>query len=133
MSLLTACALPLKLRGHLLSSNVRSAMLHATVTWPMSSEARHKLCRNDRAMIRRICGVKPSDDPDMEELHKKLCLEDLATLIRRRRWFVHVKRSSGEISRVRCMSIDGRRGLGQNVLRKTLLPLNSSPVMPRTE
>ena len=113
--LLTARALPLKLRGRLLSSNVRSSMLHATETWPMSSEARHKLCRNDRAMIRWICGVKPSDDPDMEELHKKLGLEDLATLIKRRRlrWFGHVERSSGEISRVRSMSIDGRRGLGR--------------------
>ena len=47
------------------------------------------------------------------------CLEDLATLIRRcrLRWFGHVERSSGEISRVRSMSIDGRRGLG--MLRKT--------------
>ena len=55
--------LPLKLRGHLLSSNVRSSMLHATETWPMSSEARHNC--------------------------------------------------AGEISRVRSMSIDGRRGLGR--------------------
>ena len=113
--LLTARALPLKVRGRLLSSNVRSSMLHATETWPMSSEARHKLCRNDRAMIRWICGVKPLDEPDMEVLHKKLGLEDLATLIRRRRlrWFGHVERSSGEINRVRSMSIDGRRGLGR--------------------
>ena len=29
------------------------------------------------------------------------------------RWFGHVERSSGEISRVRSMSIDGRRGLGR--------------------
>ena len=32
--LLTARALPLKVRGCLLSSNVRSSMLHATETWP---------------------------------------------------------------------------------------------------
>ena len=41
---------------------------------------------------------KPSDDPDVGELHKKLGLEDLATLIRRHRlrWFGHVERSSDE-------------------------------------
>ena len=43
----------------------------------------HELCRNDSAMIRQICGVKLSVDPEMEELHKKLGLEDLATLIRK--------------------------------------------------
>ena len=113
--LLTARALPFKLKGRLFSSNVRSSMLHATETWPMSSDACHKLCRNDRAMVRWICGVRPSDEPNMEELHKKLGLEDLTILIRRRRlrWFGHVERSSGEISRVRSMQIDGKRGHGR--------------------
>ena len=81
----------------------------------MSSDACHKLCRNDRAMVRWICGVRPSDEPNMEELHKKLGLEDLTILIRRRRlrWFGHVERSSGEISRVRSMQIVGKRGHGR--------------------
>ena len=94
-------------------------MLHATETWPMSSrsEARHKLCRNDRAMIQWICGVKPSDDPDMEELLKKLGLEDLATLIRRRRlrWFGHVERSSGEISILFIYSKPWKRPIARSV------------------
>ena len=67
--LLTARALPFKLKGRLFSSNVRSSMLHATETWPMSSDACHKLCRNDRAMVRWICGVRPFDEPNMEELY----------------------------------------------------------------
>ena len=113
--LLTARALPMKLKGRLFSSNVRSSMLHATETWPMSSDALYKLCRNDRAMIRWICGVKPADAPDMEELHKKLGLEDLAILIRKRRlrWFGHVERSSAEISKVRSMPIAGKRDRGR--------------------
>ena len=58
--------------------------------------------------------VRPADEPDNEELHKKLCLDDLVILIhsRRLRWFGHVERSSGEISSVRSMSIAGKRGLG---------------------
>ena len=55
----------------------------------------------------------------MEVLHKKLGLQDLTTLIRRRRlrWFRHVERSSGEINRIRSMSNVSRRGLGRS--RKT--------------
>ena len=113
--LLTARALPLKVKGHLFTSNVRSSMLHATETWPMSSEALHRLCRNDRAMIRWMCHVRTSDEPDMMELQTKLGIEDLTTVIRKRRlrWFGHVERSTAEISKVRSMHIAGKRGLGR--------------------
>ena len=73
LPLLTSKPVPFDLRGRLFSSNVRSSMLHGTETWPMTSTALHRLCRNDRAMIRWICGVKPSDDPcqarDMRPCH----------------------------------------------------------------
>ena len=103
LPLLTSKPVPFDLRGRLFSSNVRSSMLHGTETWPMTSAALHRLCRNDRAMIRWICGVKPSDDPSMDELHAKLGICDLAILVRERRlrWFGHVMRSNGEINRVR--------------------------------
>ena len=99
----TSKPVPFDLRGRLFSSNVRSSMLHGTETWPMTSAALHRLCRNDRAMIRWICGVKPSDDPSMDELHAKLGICDLAILVRERRlrWFGHVMRSNGEINRSR--------------------------------
>ena len=64
VSLLTALVLPLKLKGRLFSSNVRSSMLHATETLPMSFDACHKLCQNDHAMVRRVCRVRPSDEPN---------------------------------------------------------------------
>ena len=101
--------------GRLFSSNVRSSMLHGTETWPMTSAALHRLCRNDRAMIRWICGVKPSDDPSMDELHAKLGICDLAILVRERRlrWFGHVMRSNGEINRVRSRPVPGRKGPGR--------------------
>ena len=113
--LLTSKPVPFDLRGRLFSSNVRSSMLHGTETWPMTSAALHRLCRNDRAMIRWICGVKPSDDPSMDELHAKLGICDLAILVRERRlrWFGHVMRSNGEINRVRSRQVPGRKGPGR--------------------
>ena len=115
LPLLTSKPVPFDLRGRLFSSNVRSSMLHGTETWPMTSAALHRLCRNDRAMIRWICGVKPSDDPSMDELHAKLGICDLAILIRERRlrWFGHVMRSNGEINRVRSRPVPGRKGPGR--------------------
>ena len=66
-------------------------------------------------MICWICGVKPSDDPSMDELHAKLGICDLAILVRERRprWFGHVMRSNGEINRVRSRSVPGRKGPGR--------------------
>ena len=81
LPLLTSKPVPFDLRGRMFSSNVRSSMLYGTETWPMTSAALHRLCRNDRAMIRWICGVKPSDDPSMDELHAKLGICDLAILV----------------------------------------------------
>ena len=81
----------------------------------MTSAALHRLCRNDRAMIRWICGVKPLDDPSMDELHAKLGICDLAILVRehRLRWFGHVMRSNGEINRARSRPVPGRKGPGR--------------------
>ena len=53
LPLLTSKPVPFDLRGCLFSSNVHSSMLHGTETWPMTSAALHRLCRNDHAMI---CG-----------------------------------------------------------------------------
>ena len=115
LPLLTSKPVPFDLRGRLFSSNVRSSMLHGTETWAMTSAALHRLCRNDRAMIRWICGVKPSDDPSMDELHAKLGICDLAILVRERRlrWFGHVMHSNGEINRVRFRPVPGRKGPGR--------------------
>ena len=115
LPLLTFKPVPFDLRGRLFSSNVRSSMLHGTETWPMTSAALHRLCRNDRAMIHWICGVKPSDDPSTDELHAKLGICDLAILVRecRLRWFGHVMCSNGEINRVRSRPVPGRKGPGR--------------------
>ena len=115
LPLLTSKPVPCDLRGRLSSSNVRSLMLHGTETWPMTSDALHRLCRNDRAMIRWICGVKPLDDPSMDDLHTKLEMCDLAVLVRERRLrsLGQVMRSNGELNRVRSMPVPGRKGPGR--------------------
>ena len=58
---LTSRHLSYKTRGHVYSSWVRSAMLHASETWTLTKMNLQCLKRNDRAMIRQICSIKPED------------------------------------------------------------------------
>ena len=53
--------LSFKTRGHVYSSCVRSAMLHASKSWPLTKPNLQGLQWNDRAMIRQICNVRPQD------------------------------------------------------------------------
>ena len=125
-----------KTRGHVYSSCVRSAMLHASETWPLTKTNLQRLQRNDRAMVRQICSIKPEDVARVRssELLAKLKLEDLNLILRERRlrWFGHVERSSGAIRTAYDMQIDGKRGAGRpkqhgrNWLRKTAVS-GSSP------
>ena len=50
------CSMPVKL-GRVYSMCVRSAILHASETWPVTKPCLQRLQRNDRAMIRQICNV----------------------------------------------------------------------------
>ena len=54
--------LSFKTRGCMYSSCVRSAMLHASETSPLTKPNLQRLQRNDRAMIRQICNVRPQDN-----------------------------------------------------------------------
>ena len=61
LPVLTSRHLSYKTRGHVYSSCVLSAMLHASETWPLTKTNLQRLQRNDRAMIRQICSIKPED------------------------------------------------------------------------
>ena len=100
LPVLTSHHLSCKTHGHVYSSCVRSAMLHASETWPLTKT---NLQCNDRAMIRQICSIKPED-----------VATDLDLILRERRlcWFGHVKRSSGAIRTACDIQIDGRGGGG---------------------
>ena len=92
-------------------------MLHASETWPLTKTILKNLQRNDRAMIRQICSIKPEDMATVSsrELLAKLQLEDLDLILRGRRlhWFRHVERSSGAIRTACDIQIEGRRGAGR--------------------
>ena len=114
LPVLTSRHLSYKTRGHIYSSCVRSTMLHASETWPLTKT---NLQRNDRAMIRQICSIKPEDVATVRsiEVLAKLELEDLYLILseRRLRWFGHVERSSGAVRTTCDIQIDGRRGAGR--------------------
>ena len=61
LPVLSSCHLSFKTHGHVYSSCVQSAMLHASETWPLTKPNLQRLQRNDRAMIRQICNVRPQD------------------------------------------------------------------------
>ena len=117
LPVLTSRHLSYKTRGHVYSSCVRSAMLHASETWPLTKTNLQRLQRNDRAMIRQICSIKPEDVARVRssELLAKLQLEDLDLILRERRlrWFGHLACSSGAIRTAYDMQIDGKRGAGR--------------------
>ena len=106
-----------KTRGHVYSSCMQSTTLHASETWPLTKTNLQRLKRNDRAMIRQICSIKPEDVTTVRssKLLAKLQLEDLNLILRERRlrWFGHVERSSGAIRTACDIQIEGRRGAGR--------------------
>ena len=117
LPVLTSRHLSYKTRGHVYSSCVRRAMLHAIETWPLTKTNLQRLQRNDRTMIRQICSIKPEDVATVRssELLAKLELEDLDHILRERRlrWFGHVECSSGAIRTACEIQIDGRPGAGR--------------------
>ena len=98
---LSSCHLSFKTRGRVYSSCVRRAMLHASETWPLTKPSLQCLQRNDRAMIRQICKVKPQDTANIRstELLAQLSIEDLDLILKDRRllWYGHVERSNGAV------------------------------------
>ena len=61
LPVLSSRHLSFKTRGHVYSSWVQSAMLHASETWPLTKPNLQRLQRNDRAMIRQICNIRLQD------------------------------------------------------------------------
>ena len=90
--------LSFKTRGHVYSSCVRSTMLHASESWPLTKPSPQRQQRNDRAMIRQICNVKPQDTANIRstELLARLGIEDLDLILKERRlhWYGHVRAST---------------------------------------
>ena len=131
LPVLTSRNLSYKTRGHVYSSCMRSAMLHASETWPLTKTNLQRLQCNDRAMIRQVCSIKLEDVATVRssKLLEKLELEDPDLILRGRRlrWFRHVERSSGAIRTACNIQIDGRWGAGRPKLTWKKLKLRDCP------
>ena len=117
LPVLSSRHLSFKTRGCVYSSCVRSAMLHASETWPLTKPNLQRLQRNDRAMIRQNCNVRPRDivTTRSNELLARLGIEDLDLILkeRRLRWYGHVERSNGAVKTAFHIQVDGKRGPGR--------------------
>ena len=95
---------------------VRSAMLHASETWPLTKPNLQCLQQNDRAMIRQICNVRPQDvvTTRPNELLAWLGIEDLDLILRERRlrWYRHVECFNGAVKTAFHIQVEGKRGPG---------------------
>ena len=109
--------LSLKTCGHVYSSCVWSAMLHASETWPLTKPSLQPLQRNDRAMIRQMCTVKPQDTANIRstELFARLGIEDLDLILTERRfcWYGLMECSNGAVKTAFDIQIVGKRGPGR--------------------
>ena len=92
-------------------------MLHASETWPLTKPNLQCLQRNDRAMIRQICNVKPQDvvTTRSNELLAWLGIEELDLILkeRRLRWYGHVERSNGAVKTALHIQVEKKHGPGR--------------------
>ena len=106
-----------KTRVCVYSSCVRSAMLHASETWPLTKPSLQRLQRNDRAMIRQTCNVKPQETATIRstELLARLGIEDRDLILkeRRLRWYGHMECSNGAVKTAFDIQVDGKHGPGR--------------------
>ena len=97
------------------SIHYQMELLHGSETWAPTAPDLKRLCRNDRAMIHWICGVKPHDEVPMETLYTKLGIQEVAVALRtkRLRWYGHFACASSWTNSITSIAILGPRGRGR--------------------
>ena len=117
LPVLSSHHLSFKTHGRVYSSCVRSAMLHASETWPLTKPNLQHLQWNDRAMIRQICNVRLQDivTTMSNKLLVRLGIEDLDLILKERRlwWYGHVECSNGAVKTAFDIQVDGKHGPGR--------------------
>ena len=110
-SLLKNRHIPLKIRGSVYESCVRSVMLYGAETWRMTEGIEDILKRCDRRMLRYMAGVRLIDMVHSKEVAKRCGLAEIQEKMRQRRlqWFGHVRREKegGGLKMVEEMSVQG--------------------------
>ena len=125
LPVLSSRHLSFKTHGRVYSSCMRSTMLHASETWPLTKQNLQRLQWNDRAMIRQICNVRQQDvvTTRSNELLALLGIEVLNFSLKERRlhWYRHVERSNGAVKTAFHKQVEGKRGPGRpKMTRKQL-------------
>ena len=74
-----------------------------------------RLRRNDRSMVRWICGVRDDDEVSSDSLCAMLGVQEVTAALRTRRlrWYGHVARSSSCINSITSMTIPSARRRGR--------------------
>ena len=108
LPILTNRSISLHNRGHIFNVCIRSVLLHAYETWPVTVDDLSRLTHNDNVMVRWICGTKLVDRIPMSQLHDKLRISTLDVAIRksRLRWFGHVERMKPECWPQKILSLE---------------------------
>ena len=104
------------MRGRVYDACVRSTMLYGSETWALKVLDEMKMERSAMRMIRLICRTKLRDRIHSEELRKRLGVEGIRSILRRRRlrWFGHIERKEDEwIKKSLIMDVAGVRPPGR--------------------
>ena len=115
LPVLTSRHLSRKIRGKVYVACVHWAMLHGSKTWEPKEPELWQLCRNDRIMIRCICGIKDRDETPSASLLQKLYIEDITSVLccQWLRWYGRVQRATSWIKSNTNFQIPGTRKKGR--------------------
>ena len=91
-------------------ARVRSIMLHASETWPLTKPNLQYLQRNDRAIIRQICNVTVGSN----ELLAQLGIKNLDLILKQGRlpWYGR-ERANSAVKKACDIQVDGKHGPGR--------------------
>ena len=115
LPILTSKHVSLRTRGKVFNACVCSALLHGSETWTPTAPDLKRLSRNDRSMVRWICGVRDDDEVSADTLCAMLGVREVTAALRTRRlsWYGHVARSSSCLNSITSMTIPSARRRGR--------------------
>ena len=115
LPILTNKSISPKTRGRIYTACVRTVMLYACECWAPRSDDRSRLERNDKAMVRWICGVKVDDQISTASLYERLGIPHIQQVSRqhRLRWAGHVHRSTSWTNRCQRIEVAGSKRKGR--------------------
>ena len=82
LPILTSKHVSLRTRGKVFNACVRSALLHGSETWAPTAPDLQRLRRNDRSMVRWICGVRDDDEVSSDSLCAMLGVQEVTAALR---------------------------------------------------